>query len=129
MVMKKLLLYTMATLYIAAGINHFRNPAVYLKIIPPYLPWHNAVNGISGIAEIILGLLLFPKSTRNVAAWGLVILLILIFPANVQMAVDWTKENHPQKWLAYARLPLQALLIWWAVSYTHWYESKRQHQR
>ena len=115
----------MALAYIAAGINHFRNPAMYLKIIPPYLPWHNAINSISGVAEILLGLLLFPKQTRNFAAWGLVLLLIAIFPANIQMAVDYTVQNHPQKWLSYARLPLQPLLIWWALSYTDWYKARK----
>ncbi len=123
--LKKVLLYIMALAYIAAGINHFRNPAMYLKIIPPYLPWHDGINIISGVAEIFLGLLLFPKQTRSIAAWGLVVLLILIFPANIQMAIDYTAQAHPQKWLSYARLPLQPLLIWWAVTYTDWYRLRK----
>lgn len=121
---KKILLYGMAVAYIVAGINHFRNPAMYLKIIPHLLPWHNAINTVSGAAEILLGGLLFPPQTRNVAAWGLVALLIAVFPANVQMAVDYTAQNHPQKWLAYLRLPVQPLLIWWALSYTDWYKAR-----
>lgn len=119
------MLYVMAMLYVAAGINHFRNPAMYLKIIPHFLPLHNAINIVSGAAEIILGLLLFSKGTRSMAAWGVVALLIAVFPANVQMAVDYTAQHHPQTWLAYARLPLQPLLIWWAVSYTDWYKARK----
>ena len=114
----------MAILYIAAGLNHFRHPAMYLAIIPRFLPWPNAINAISGIAEIILGLLLFPKATRNAAAWGLVALLVAVFPANIQMAVDYTSQHHPYTWLTYARLLLQPLLIWWAASYTEWYQTR-----
>lgn len=119
---KKILLYLMALAYIAAGLNHFRNPGMYLKIIPHFLPWQNAINAVSGVAEIVLGLLLFPKPTRNVAAWGLVFLLIAVFPANIQMAIDYTQQNHPQKWLSYLRLPLQPVLFWWAASYTDRYK-------
>lgn len=120
------MLYVMAMLYVAAGINHFRNPAMYSKIIPHFLPWHKAINAVSGAAEILLGLLLFPKQTRSTAAWGLVVLLIAVFPANVQMAVDYTAQHHPYTWLTYARLPLQPVLIWWAVSYTGWYKARKR---
>jgi uncharacterized membrane protein len=48
----------MAIIYIVAGLNHFRNPRLYLKIIPPYLPNPKAVNTISGVAEIVLGITL-----------------------------------------------------------------------
>ena len=113
----------MSAAYIAAGVNHFRNPEMYLKIIPHFLPFHQAINYGSGVLEILLAVLLIPASTRNKAAWGLVILLVLIFPANIQMAVDYTTENHPLKWAAYARLPLQGLLIWWALSYTTAYRN------
>lgn len=74
--------------------------------------------------EIVFGVLLLFKNTRNMAAWGLVVLLILIFPANIQMTINYTKENHPLLWLSYLRLPLQALLIWWALIYTNWYSGK-----
>lgn len=125
--LKTILLYIMALAYILAGINHFWHPALYLKIIPHVLPMHNAVNIISGIAEIVIGILLFPKATRNFAAWSLVVLLIVIFPANIQMAVDYTRENHPQKWISYLRLPLQIPLIWWALVYTNWYKRRKSH--
>ncbi len=103
----------MAALYIFAGVNHFRKPETYLSIMPPWLPYPAALVAISGIAEILLGILLFPPKTRRPAAWGIILLLIAVFPANIQMALDWHREGHAQEWLAWARLPLQAVLIWW----------------
>ena len=72
-----------AIFYIAAGINHFRQPKFYLRIIPPYIPNPKVVNQISGAAEIILGLLLLIPRASKQAAWGIIALLIAIFPANV----------------------------------------------
>ena len=123
--LKRGFLYVMALAYVAAGINHFLNPDLYLKIIPRFLPWHSVVNVITGILEVIFGLLLLSTATRSAAAWGLAGLLILIFPANVQMAVDYAAQDHPQKWLTYLRLPLQPALVWWAVSYTRWYKNRK----
>jgi uncharacterized membrane protein len=124
--MRIFLLYLMAILYIVAGINHFWHPQLYLRIIPHFLPYHDAINTASGIAEILIVVLLFPKITRSIAAWALVFLLVIIFPANIQMAVDYAKENHPQTWAAYLRLPLQALLVWWALLYTNWYQRRKK---
>ena len=110
--------YLMAAFYVLAGVNHFLNPAVYLKIMPPYLPWHRFFVGVSGVCEIALGLLLLvPRYTRW-AAWGLIALLIAVFPANLHMAVH--PELYPEIPAAalWARLPLQAVLIAWAWVYT-----------
>jgi uncharacterized membrane protein len=108
----------MGTLYVAAGINHFVHPATYFKIMPPWLPAHNALVIASGVAEILLGLLLMPPLTRRLAAAGIIILLIAVFPANVQIMLNYRNEDHPLLWLAVLRLPLQCLLIWWAYQYT-----------
>ena len=110
--------YLMAAFYVLAGVNHFLNPAVYLKIMPPYLPWHRALVEVSGVCEIALGvLLLVPRFTRW-AAWGLIALLIAVFPANLHMAIH--PELYPEIPAAalWARLPLQAVLIAWAYVYT-----------
>lgn len=120
--MKKYLLYLMAVLYVLAGINHFWHPEGYLKIMPHFLPWHTMLNYLAGALEILFGLLLLFQATRSIGAWGLIVLLILVFPANVQMAVDYTQQGHPLVWLAYLRLPLQLLLIWWAMHYTKFYQ-------
>ena len=76
-------IYIMAILYINIGINHFVNPDFFLVIVPDYLPYHLALVYISGIFEIIFGVLLVFKKTRKIAGRGLVFLLILVFPANI----------------------------------------------
>lgn len=115
--MNTLSLYLQAILYIAAGTNHFINPKPYLALMPPYLPAHAQLVIISGIAEIVLGVgLLFP-ATRSLSAWGLILLLIAVVPANVFMAMSNRFRKIPA-WLRWARLPLQGLLIWWAYQYT-----------
>jgi uncharacterized membrane protein len=116
--MKHVALYIMSLLYIAAGINHFVNPRMYVKIMPPWLPGHLQLVYISGVAEILLGILLIPASTRIFAAWGIIVLLIAVFPANVQMMLNYYQKNLPGFWLTLVRLPLQAVLIWWAWGYT-----------
>lgn len=107
----------MAVLYIAAGINHFVHHEFYVKIMPPWLPWHEALVFISGVCEIVFALLLFFPSTRRIGAWCIILLLIAVFPANIQMMVNYLHEHHPRLWLSIARLPLQLLLIWWAYRY------------
>ncbi len=112
---QKLSLYIMAALYIAAGINHFVSPKFYAAIMPPYIPFHTLAIFVSGAAKSILGFLLLFNHTRKAASWGIVIVLLAIFPANVQMLVNYIKQNNPFIWVAVLRLPLQALLIWWAL--------------
>lgn len=114
----KISLYVIAIFYVAAGINHFVNPEFYKKIMPSWLPWHLSLIYISGVAEIILGVLLLPVQTRNWTAWGIIILLVVVFPANVQMMLNYKEQQSPHLWLAVIRLPLQLLLIWWAYQFT-----------
>jgi uncharacterized membrane protein len=108
----------MGLAYIAAGINHFLHPAPYKAIMPHWLPAHALLVAISGVAEILLGFGILFRPTRRLAAWGIIALLIAVFPANVQMAIDYYGAGHPRLWLALLRLPLQARLIWWAWVYT-----------
>jgi uncharacterized membrane protein len=108
----------MAMLYIAAGINHFLNPQLYLRIMPPYLPWPMFLQYLAGFFEIVFGvLLLFPKYTR-LAAWGVIVLLIAVYPANIHMAVNSHLYPDWPAWLYWVRLPLQFVLIAWAWWYT-----------
>ncbi len=106
----------MSVLYIIAGVNHFVSPLFYKKIMPPYIPWHMKVIYVSGVLEILLGILLIPKSTRRFAAWGIILLLIAIFPANIYMMTTYLNDHHPKLWITIVRLPLQILLIWWAYT-------------
>ncbi|MEP6947436.1 MAG: DoxX family membrane protein [Acidobacteriota bacterium] len=108
----------MGLLFAGAGLNHFIDPSFYLKIMPPYLPFHAALVMISGVAEVVLGIGLLFSRTARYAAWGLIALLIAVFPANVHMAAN--PELYPDLPIAalYIRLPLQGLLILWAFWYT-----------
>ncbi|MGC4038063.1 MAG: DoxX family protein [Chitinophagaceae bacterium] len=116
--MRELFLYVMAAAYIIAGCFHFLRPKFYKWMMPRWVPWPIPVVFISGIVEIVLGILLIPFVTRNYAAWGIIILLILIFPANVHMMRNLRRKNSRYLSLAILRLPLQVVLIWWAWLYT-----------
>ncbi|MDE0882554.1 MAG: hypothetical protein OSB21_08175 [Myxococcota bacterium] len=100
--------------FVAVGVAHFVDPAPFLMIVPPFLPWPLALVLISGFFEIAGGLGLFLKATRRFAAWGLVALLIAVFPANIYMAVSevYIEGMSRQPWLLWARLPLQFLLAY-----------------
>nr|WP_294937738.1 DoxX family protein [uncultured Flavobacterium sp.] len=111
-------LYVMAGLYILAGLNHFRTPKMYYKIIPPFLGNKKAINSISGAAEIILGTALCIPSVSSYAAWGIIVMLIAVFPANIYMFQNEEASLGLPKWARLLRLPLQLFLIWWAYLYT-----------
>ena len=106
-----------AVSYMVAGALHFVKPATYLKIMPPYIPWHAAMVRVSGVFEILGGLGLLLPATRRVAAWGLVALLIAVFPANIYMAMHPAEAGAAgiAPVLRWGRLPLQAVLIWWLL--------------
>jgi len=106
-----------AVFYVFAGTTHFVRPEMYLKIMPPYIPWHEAMVGISGFFEILGGIGLLIPQTRRAAAWGLVALLIAVFPANLYMATNPIEAGAVSiaPMLRWARLPVQVLLIWWLL--------------
>jgi uncharacterized membrane protein len=111
-------LYLMAVIYIIAGLNHFRSPRLYIKIIPPYFPNPKALNIICGIAEIILGVALMITSLTSIAAWGVIALLIAIFPTHIYMYQNPKVRMGLPLWAVILRLPLQLVLIFWAYQYT-----------
>ncbi len=86
--------------------------------MPPWIPLHKEMVFISGVCEILFAVLLISPRTKRLGAWLLIALLIAIFPANIQMALDYYHQHNPQLWLAILRLPLQIPLIWWAYSFT-----------
>jgi uncharacterized membrane protein len=103
---------------LTAGVAHFVLTRAYERIIPAWLPGHHALVLISGVAEMAGGLgLLFPP-TRRAAAWGIIALLVAVFPANINMAMHPELFPTIPLWVLYARLPLQLLLIAWAWVYT-----------
>lgn len=111
-------LYLMAFLYILAGINHFRVPHSYIKIIPSYFPNPKLLNILSGGSEILLGALLCVPSVSKYAAVGIIALLIAVFPANLFMYADEKANMGLPNWVLLLRLPLQIVLIIWAYRYS-----------
>ncbi len=111
-------LYLMALLYFLAGLNHFRNPKLYIRIIPSYFPNPKLLNIISGIAEIILGILLCIPAISEYAAVGIIALLIAVFPANLFMYTDQKASMGLPNWILLLRLPIQIVLIIWAYQYS-----------
>jgi uncharacterized membrane protein len=116
--MKKISLFLMVALYVAAGANHFLNPEAYIKIMPPWIPLHKEMVFVSGVCEILFALLLIFQLTRRMAAWCIIALLVAVFPANVQMMLNYYHEHNPGLWFTVLRLPLQVPLIWWAYIFT-----------
>ena len=109
-------LLSMSGLYVFAGISHFRKPEFFLKITPPWVAFPLVVNFIVGGIEIILGMALLFNYSRTYAAIGIMALLVAIFPANIyhfQKAKRKGKHIVPTLF----RLPLQAVLIYWAYSF------------
>lgn len=115
--LKSILRIAFALFFVAAGVNHFIATSFYLRMMPRYVALHLAMVQISGVAEIVLGVLLLIPRTSAVAAWGLIALLAAVFPANVQMALhpDTFPEFSPTA--LWWRLPLQAVMIAWAWWY------------
>lgn len=106
----------MAAFYAYAGISHFRNPKFFLKITPPFVPYPEVANIIIGAVEILLGVLLVIPSTRSIGAWGVIILLILVYPANIYHHMKARRKGkHVTATLI--RLPIQFLLIYLAYLY------------
>ena len=120
---RTVLLYVMSVLYAGMGFNHLANPRPFVAIMPPDLPEPELLNVAAGLAEIVLGVFLLERRTRVFAAWGVIALLIAVFPANVYVATanvglpdgEPGTGNAVVNWL---RLPFQALFIAWAWWYT-----------
>ena len=109
--------FVLAIFMIGAGSMHFANPAFFLKIMPPYLPLHDELVLLSGACEILLGVLLLVPSCSQLAAWGIVALLIAVFPANIYL---YQHQNIlPASPIVHLlRLPLQAAFVLWAYWHT-----------
>ena len=105
----------LAALFLFAGALHLLDPALFLPVMPPWIPFHLACIKISGVFELLggLGLLIPERRVQVVTGWGLMLLLVAVFPANIYMAVAHIKiHGFPsQPWIGWFRLPLQALLI------------------
>jgi len=104
--------WIIAVFFVGAGSNHFLSPTPYLAMMPSYLPWHSLLVWISGIAEICGGIGILLRPVKVVAGWGLIALLVAVFPANLNVALNgWPGVSLPM-WSLWARLPLQIVMIW-----------------
>ena len=120
-IINKISIYIMAYFYINVGVKHFTDPNWFLHIIPPYLISIGLeLVYISGVFEILLGILLLLSKYRKIAGYGIILLLIAVYPANIYLAFN----EEPQKLIgissfaaSWIRLPIQFLLI--AIAYYH----------
>ncbi len=115
--------YLLAIFMIGAGTMHFVNPAFFLKIVPPYLPLHKELVLVSGICEVLLGILLLIPKCSHLAAWGIIALMIAVFPANIHLFQN--QDLMPASPIVHLlRLPLQGVFILWAYWHTRPAERK-----
>ena len=109
----------MSFLYIIVGIKHFVDVEYFVSIVPNYISWKKEAVFISGFFEILLGILLLFHKTRKLAAWGIIMLLIAVFPANIYLYVSEIAREilNISKIDALIRIPFQIPLI--IISYWH----------
>jgi uncharacterized membrane protein len=115
---KRIALLLLAAAFSYAGVTHFTGPEFFLAIVPPYLPEPLLLVYLSGVAEIAGGVGVLIPRVRRLAGWGLLALLVAVYPANIHMALH--PELFPQMTptALYVRLPFQfvfAAWVWWAT--------------
>ena len=115
--LKLITILIMAYFYISVGIKHFTEPEWFLQIYPPFLPFGLAAVYVSGFFEVLFGIMLLIPKTRYYAGWGLIGLLIAVFPANIYLAYTNGAAMDISATVAWGRLPFQALFI--GLAYWH----------
>ena len=88
-------LYIISVFYLLAGINHFWHKEFYIRIMLPWIHWHIELVTTSGVFEMLFTLLLIPDAVRRVAAWLIIVLLIAVFPVNIQMMLNYFHKSNP----------------------------------
>ena len=116
----------MSLLYVIVGVKHFTNTDFFVTIVPPIINCKEEVVLVSGLIEVIFGILLLFSQTRKLAAWGIILLLIAVFPANVYLYLsEIARETLSiSKNQALYRMPFQIPLM--IISYWH---SKEIHSK
>lgn len=115
---RKVLMLLLAVFMIVGGINHFLTPEFYLRMMPPYVPAPEFMVAVSGVIEVILGIGLLIPRTRVLAAWGIIALLIAVFPANIHMFLNQEQWPEVPAIFTVIRLPFQFVFIAWAWMFT-----------
>jgi len=115
LILRTLVRLLLAALFLFAGTIHLRDPALFLPVMPPWIPFHLTCIRVSGVFELLggVGLLIPVRRIQFLAGWGLTLLLVAVFPANIYMAMAHVQiHGFPsQPWMGWARLPFQPLLI------------------
>lgn len=123
---KKISLFLLILFYLLAGINHFRNPGSYYRIIPPYIPYPVLANILAGCFELLFGMGLIFSKTRPLAAWGIILMMLAFLPVHISMIGDAPLKLGDllvTPLIAWIRLVvLQPFLILWAW----WYVEDRK---
>ncbi len=106
-------LYLMGIMYSVLGVLHFTNTQFYRTLMPKFLPAHDFLIYLSGIAEIVLGIGIFFIPSRSYALWGIIVLLAIFLTVHVNMLFP---ENQLgiQPWKLWLRIPIQFILMYWA---------------
>jgi len=112
-------LYVLALVFVVAGVSHFTQPRFYERLLPLWIPAHRLLVGLSGIAEIAVGVGLLFAATRGLAAWGAVALLVLFLFVHLYMLVDREAGLGLPRWALWLRFIVQFGLIAWAWVYTN----------
>jgi uncharacterized membrane protein len=106
--------------FMVTGVTHFTSPERFLPMMPPFLPAPLALIYLSGAFELLGAIGLLLPATQRAAAWGLVALLVAVFPANIYAALTGGQAaGMPSSaWYLWSRLPFQAVYIWWLLAAT-----------
>ena len=111
----------MGYILLGAGVGHFVFPGPLDSIVPAALPGDPRIyTYLSGVAEIAIGLALLTPLSRSVlgkpvklwGAYGAFALFLAVYPANINMALQWSDRPMPEPLIAYARLPFQFYFLW-----------------
>lgn len=113
--LERISLYLLAALYIGAGCLHFAIPGFYRGIIPPYIPAARELVYLSGLAEVLLGILVLFRRTRKLACTGIIVLLLGFLPVHIYLIQTAGQAAHISATFAWLRIPIQGLFIYWAA--------------
>ena len=115
--LKFLTIIVMSCFYMNVGVKHFVEPEWFLQIMPPNFPHHYQAVYWSGFFELLFGFLLINPKTRFIASWGIIFVMITVFPANLYLAINDGAVMGISKELAWGRLPFQYVFI--GLAYWH----------
>jgi len=133
LILRTIVRLLLAALFLFAGTLHLRHPDDFLPVMPPWIPYHLPCIIISGVFELLggIGLLVPARAVQVLTGWGLALLLVAVFPANIYMAVAHVQLRglDLQPWMEWTRLPFQPLLIvavLWVTRAWHGNSDKRK---